>query len=130
MSSRDIKDLRPEFRSMVDAWLLDMLASGLHLLITCTLRSGAEQDALYAKGRTAPGAIVTRAQAGQSAHQYGLALDFVILDNGKPDWSGDSLAWNKAIELAEARGLQSLRPMESAHLQHPNWKAIAQETKA
>ena len=110
---------------MVDLWLADMHASNLSELITCTLRSGAEQDALYAKGRTEPGKIVTKARAGQSAHQYGLALDFVILDAGKADWSGDSLAWNDAIELAQNRGLQSLRPMESAHLQHPNWKQLA-----
>lgn len=127
--SRSLNDLRPEFRSMADAWLLDMLSANLHLIITCTLRSEAEQDALYAQGRTTPGPIVTKAKAGQSAHQYGLALDFVIMDNGKPDWGGISPAWDKAIELAEARGLQSLRPMESAHLQHPRWRELSQETK-
>lgn len=114
---------------MADAWLLDVGAAGLDVLITCTLRTGAEQDALYAKGRTAPGAIVTYAKAGQSAHGYGLALDFVLMDSGKPDWSGNTPAWDKAISLAETRGMQSLRPMESAHLQHPNWKQLAQETK-
>lgn len=125
MSSRSLDDLRPELRERVERWLADMHASNLTELITCTLRSGAEQDALYAKGRTEPGKIVTKARAGQSAHNYGLALDFVILDSGKADWSGDSLAWNDAIELAQNRGLQSLRPMESAHLQMPDWKKLA-----
>lgn len=130
MSSRSLDDLRPEFRSMVDLWLADMAKADLQLIITCTLRGSAEQDILYAKGRTAPGPVVTNAKAYQSAHQFGLALDFVIMiEGGKPDWSGDSELWNEAIELAEARGLQSLRPMESAHLQYPNWKQLAGETR-
>lgn len=127
--SRSLDDLRPEFRAKVELWLSDMAKAGLHWIITCTLRSPTEQDVLYAKGRTAPGAIVTNAKAYQSAHQFGLALDFVIMDSGKPDWSGTSEAWNDAIELAQNRGLQSLRPMESAHLQAPNWKQLAGETR-
>ena len=43
-------------------------------------RTAAEQDALYAQGRTAPGKIVTNARAGQSNHNYGLALDLGIFD--------------------------------------------------
>lgn len=38
-------------------------------------RSFAEQDALYAKGRTAPGPRVTNARGGQSNHNYGIAVD-------------------------------------------------------
>ena len=113
---------------MVDGWLENMSAGGIDYIITCTLRSGAEQDALYAIGRTVAGPIRTNAKAGQSAHQYGLALDFVVMDHGKPDWSGDSVKWNAAISYAVARGLQSLRPMESAHLQHPKWRELALRT--
>lgn len=57
------------------------------------LRSFAEQELEYAKGRTAPGAIVTFARGGQSYHNYGLAVDIVFLvdtdGNGtfeKPSW--------------------------------------------
>lgn len=127
--SRSKEALRPEFCAKVDMWELDMGAEGIDHIITCTLRTGAEQDALYASGRTVPGPWRTNAKAGQSAHQYGLALDFVVVEHGKPNWSGKGVLWDKAIEFAEARGLQSLRPMESAHLQEPNWKAIAAETK-
>lgn len=44
-----------------------------------TLRTFAEQDALYAQGRTKPGGVVTRAKGGQSWHNYGLAVDIVLL---------------------------------------------------
>jgi peptidoglycan LD-endopeptidase CwlK len=134
MSSYSLNDLRPEFRARVDLWEGDMKASGIDHHILCTLRSGVEQDALWEEGRSIPGPhvdaqhpmghVVTHARAGQSPHQYGLAFDFVIMRNGKPDWSGDSEAWNDAIELALNRGLESLRPMESAHLQMPNWKSL------
>jgi hypothetical protein len=114
---------------MADKWLLDISAAGIDRLIICTLRSAAEQTVLWNQGRNTPGRIVTNAMAGQSAHQYGLALDFVIIANGKADWSGDSPAWDKAILLAEGGGMQSLRPMESAHLQHPDWKQLAGRTE-
>jgi hypothetical protein len=133
--------LRPEFHDMVDEWLSDCTHWNIEILITCATRSGATQDALYAIGRTVPGKdviplirpmgrIVTNAQAGQSAHQYGMAIDFVPMNSGKPDWSGTGYLWNKAIELAEAAGMQSLRPMESAHLQHPKWKLLKDQQNA
>jgi hypothetical protein len=40
-------------------------------------RTFAEQDALYAQGRTTPGNIVTPARGGESAHNYGLAVDIM-----------------------------------------------------
>jgi peptidoglycan L-alanyl-D-glutamate endopeptidase CwlK len=115
-------------------WLQDCKAAGLDILITCTLRSMETQAVLYSYGRTVPnpnsrptpnfpfGKVATKAQPGQSAHNYGLAIDFVIMNQGKADWTGTSPNWNKAIELAQARGMESLRPMESAHLQLTKWK--------
>jgi peptidoglycan L-alanyl-D-glutamate endopeptidase CwlK len=51
-----------------------------------TLRTFAEQNELFAQGRTKPGAIVTRAKGGQSWHNYGLAVDIVLLVAGKASW--------------------------------------------
>lgn len=48
------------------------------------LRTFAEQDALYAQGRTKPGRIVTNARGGDSYHNYGMAVDVVqLLDKDK-----------------------------------------------
>ena len=41
-------------------------------------RSWEEQDALYARGRTALGGIVTNAKGGQSNHNFGIAADFAV----------------------------------------------------
>lgn len=91
MASRSIDDLdarvREGARHITRAWA----AKGFDVLVTCTYRSKDEQRALYAKGRTLPGQKVTNARAGQSLHNFGLALDFVPLVHGKPAWNDAEL---------------------------------------
>jgi peptidoglycan L-alanyl-D-glutamate endopeptidase CwlK len=136
MASRSLYDLRPEFRTRVEMWLDRCKPAGLDVLIYGTLRSLEEQAMLYAQGRTRPGPGVTKsrpmgrkvtnARPGQSAHNFGLALDFVPLAQGKPQWSNDAL-YHAAINLAEACGLESLRHSkfpELAHLQMPGWRGF------
>lgn len=115
---------------MVDAFLTDCAGDQIDILITCTLRSMEEQAALYAQGRTTPGRIVTNAQPGQSAHNYGLALDVVPVVNGKPDWDGSHPVWHQIGALGQLRGLQWLWApgspfIEQAHFQHSNWRIVA-----
>ena len=128
MPSRRLSDLRPVFRARAELWLQDCDAIGLDVLVYCTLRPHHEQDELYRQGRTMPGKIVTYAKPGQSAHNYGLALDFVPLVLGKPDWRAGSPEYLKAIELAEKRGMESAskwtRFKEYPHLQEPNWRTL------
>lgn len=45
-------------------------------------RTFAEQDRLYAQGRTTPGNVVTKAKGGQSNHNFGIAMDFGVFENG------------------------------------------------
>lgn len=49
-------------------------------------RSIALQDALYAKGRTIPGEIVTNAPGGASAHNYGCGTDWTMFAGESPIW--------------------------------------------
>ncbi len=68
---------------------------GIKLRVTDALRTDDKQNSLYAQGRTKPGLIVTGAKAGESYHNYGLAIDVVEITN-----SGDvnySTNWS-AIE--------------------------------
>lgn len=61
---------------------------GIYVQITSGYRSNAEQTKLYNQGRTTPGNIVTNAKAGQSIHNYGLAIDYVLVseDGNKAYW--------------------------------------------
>jgi peptidoglycan L-alanyl-D-glutamate endopeptidase CwlK len=73
----DLRPLASEFINQVEKKL------GQRLKITSGLRTWDEQNKLYAKGRTNPGSIVTNARAGSSYHNYGLAFDCYLTDNGK-----------------------------------------------
>ena len=59
-----------------------------------TLRTFAEQNALYAQGRTKAGAKVTNAKGGQSYHNYGLAIDIVLLVDKDKNGSFESASWD------------------------------------
>lgn len=64
------------------------LTGDYEMRITQGYRSKAEQDALYAQGRTKPGKIVTNAKGGYSLHNFGLAVDFALFtkDGKKVVW--------------------------------------------
>lgn len=51
-------------------------------------RSFKEQEELYAKGRTAPGPIVTKAPPGASWHNFGVACDLADFSLRDP-WKAD-----------------------------------------
>lgn len=59
-----------------------------------TLRTFAEQDALFAQGRTKPGKIVTKAKGGQSYHNYGLAIDIVLLVDKDKNGTFEAASWD------------------------------------
>jgi peptidoglycan LD-endopeptidase CwlK len=48
---------------------------GFSVRVISGTRTYAEQNALYAQGRSKPGDVVTRARGGQSNHNFGLAWD-------------------------------------------------------
>ena len=77
--------------------------------VTQGLRSWADQNALYAQGRTTPGIIVTDAPAGFSWHEYGLAVDVVPMDQEppQPDWNITHPQWQRLIAVGESLGLFS-----------------------
>jgi peptidoglycan L-alanyl-D-glutamate endopeptidase CwlK len=66
---------------------------------THTLRTFAEQDQLYAIGRTKPGRIVTNAKGGYSFHNYGLAIDIVLMKDNNNDGIGDEAIWDTKIDI-------------------------------
>lgn len=80
--SRDLSDLSLGIRSKAILLLANCAKVGLDVRIISTYRSIQEQDALYDKGRTVPGIIVTNAKGGSSWHNFGLAFDIgLFIDN-------------------------------------------------
>lgn len=111
MASRSLDDLRADIRAKALIHRELCAAEGIDLLIYCTYRSNEEQAAEYAKGRTAPGKIVTFAKPGQSKHNHtengkpaSLAYDCVPLVGGKAAWSNTDL-YKKVGELGKKAGL-------------------------
>lgn len=80
--------------------------------ITQGLRTIAEQDVMYAQGRTAPGKKITNAKGGQSIHNYGFAVDICLIINGKTaswdtkkDWDNDQVAdWYECVKIFALHG--------------------------
>lgn len=70
--------LEPSTREFVREVLARARAAGLAPRLTSGRRSCAEQNRLYAQGRTAPGAIVTHARGCQSWHVAGRAVDVTL----------------------------------------------------
>ena len=64
-----------------------------------TLRTFAEQNALFAQGRTKKGARVTNARGGQSYHNYGLAIDIVLLVDRDKNGTFESASWETNVDF-------------------------------
>ena len=82
---------------------------GHPMIVTDGVRTLAQQQALYAKGRTAPGKIVTKADGvrAKSNHQvkgdgFGHAVDCCFLVDGKATWEGP---WDLYGAMARSLGL-------------------------
>lgn len=86
-----LDSLYPPFAECVRKLLSAAKAKNDTYVITQGMRTHAEQDRLYAQGRTAPGSKVTNARGGQSLHQFGVAADLCFDSSDKPglqpDWS-------------------------------------------
>lgn len=78
--------LKPELVKRVWALIAAAKNDGYTLIVTQGFRSIAEQNALYAQGRTKPGKIVTNARGGQSNHNHGEAVDFAFVIDGEITW--------------------------------------------
>jgi peptidoglycan L-alanyl-D-glutamate endopeptidase CwlK len=111
--------LRDEALELYDEIVASLTGSAI-CRFAYTLRTFAEQDALFAQGRSKPGKVVTNAKGGQSYHNYGLAIDIVlILDkdkNGtfetaswdvKSDFDGDKKAdWMEVVQIFKRYGFE------------------------
>lgn len=118
-----IQLLHPAVRSEVDNLYRNQIVPALTGRAICrfayTLRTFAEQNEIYSRGRTklfdANGnrlGVVTKAKGGQSIHNYGLALDIVLIKDGKTaswednvDFDKDGKAdWMEVVNILKSAG--------------------------
>ena len=139
---RDTKALHPDLQEKIAFLQKKCAAAGITICIGECLRTKAEQDALYAQGRTKPGKIVTNAKGStySSMHQWGVAVDFYL----KMDVDGDGSAsddtfnnstslFNKVGKIGQSIGLEwggSWKSMKDLpHFQLPNWGSTPAKLK-
>jgi peptidoglycan L-alanyl-D-glutamate endopeptidase CwlK len=111
---------------------MEMVNSKIPPLIYCGRRTMEEQTALYSLGRSAPGRIVTKAKAGESYHNYGLAFDWAPLKPAPKDHTllvvdwGDETAFRLGEHIGQSFELAAIS-WETGHLQaaeYPSWRDI------
>jgi peptidoglycan L-alanyl-D-glutamate endopeptidase CwlK len=101
--------------------------AGVLLRPTQTLRTYAEQDALYAQGRTLPGNIVTHAPSGYSYHNFARAFD--VAQVGKDPYPDSDDFWNFVGDIGEQVGLEwggRWKHPDRPHFQHTEGLTLAQ----
>lgn len=122
---RDVTKLHPRLQAKIVELKRLCAAEGLSLGIGECYRTVAEQDALYAQGRTTPGSIVTngKGSAYQSQHQWGIAFDF--FKNIKGAEYTDYSFFEKVAKLAKGIGLgwggDWVSFKDRPHLYLPDW---------
>jgi peptidoglycan L-alanyl-D-glutamate endopeptidase CwlK len=124
--ARDINELHPDLQHIIVALKGQCEKHGLKIGIGECVRSVAEQDALYAQGRTKKGRIVTNAKGStySSMHQWGVAFDFYRND-GKGAYNDTDGFFAKVgkigIELGLEWGGSWTSIVDKPHLQLPDW---------
>jgi peptidoglycan L-alanyl-D-glutamate endopeptidase CwlK len=102
-SQKNLDTLLPKVRPVMEAFVLEAKKHFQQLGVDCVVIAGtrtwAEQDAIYAQGRTKPGKIVTKARGGESRHNFGLAIDLGLFVGGK--YLGDSPFYDHIGKIVE-----------------------------
>ncbi len=120
--------LDPQFAKKIAVFESVLAKNGIKVLFTWGYRSVEQQNALYAIGRTKPGATVTDARGGYSWHNFGLAADYAFIINGKVTWDGP---WDTFGNIARQCGLEwggdwKGKRWDRPHVQVTRGKTLAQ----
>ncbi len=92
-----IKEISPELLTELSQIYSEgcaVLTGRAILRFSYVFRSFAEQNFIYAQGRTRPGKIVTNAKAGQSIHNYRYAVDIVLLKDNDGNGTYEEASWD------------------------------------
>lgn len=123
-SEKVIATLQPEVRPYARALVKKAASIGVTIKVISGLRTYAEQNALYAQGRTKPGSIVTNARGGYSNHNFGIAFDIGVFDGSKyiPESSRYKAVGALGVELGLEWGGNWKTIKDEPHFQlRPKW---------
>jgi len=139
---RDIAALHPRLQAKAALLKEQCKKQGISILFSECLRTRAEQDALYAQGRTVPGNIITNAKGStySSQHQWGIAIDFYLDMDVNGDGNKKDDAFNNSTQLFEQVGsiAKSIglgwggdwtRIKDRPHLYLPDWGSTTTKLK-
>jgi peptidoglycan LD-endopeptidase CwlK len=107
VSEQRLSEVYPGLAKLVREMAAQLEAEGIDIRVTQSLRTMAEQEALYAEGRTEPGAVVTNAQPGYTWHQFGLAVDVAPLTPQGVDWNTSHPVWGRIVAVGTGLGLMA-----------------------
>ena len=139
---KDVTQLHPRLQEKFKLLQKKCAQKGITIRATECLRTAKEQDALYAKGRTAPGPKVTNASGkdAKSMHQWGVAVDIVIDMHADKDGDVDIRdlynvkLLNVVGKIGESIGLEwggSWKTIiDKQHFQLPDWGSTPAKLKA
>ncbi|GGD05486.1 peptidoglycan-binding protein [Pontibacillus salipaludis] len=104
-SVRNMGDVHPTVRQKAIYLIQQAYAEGINVQISSGHRSREHQQRLFEQGRTTSGNIVTNAKAGQSVHNYGLAIDYFLTseDGEESVWTINS-DWKRVAAIAKSMG--------------------------
>lgn len=123
---RDITLCHPELQEKAEKLVSACRGQGLLIGVGECFRTVAEQDALYAKGRTTPGSIVTNAKGSSysSHHQWGTAFD-IYRNDGTGAYNDSDGFFSKVGAIGVKIGLEWggnwTSPVDKPHFQLPYW---------
>jgi hypothetical protein len=123
-----IDTLEADFKPLVEELIAKTeSATNRQWAISDARRTMSQQRDIYAQGRTKPGKVVSNAKPGQSAHNFGYAVDMWPLKaNGDFDWTAKVQLFKTMGSIAESLGLTwggNFRTLfDAPHVEHPNWK--------
>ncbi|AGI11569.1 endolysin, L-alanyl-D-glutamate peptidase [Listeria phage LP-KV022] len=101
------KGMLKEVSDKTRAVIKEMAKQGIYINVAQGFRSIAEQNELYAQGRTKPGNVVTNAKGGQSNHNYGVAVDLCQYTQDGKDviWAVDA-KFKKIVAAMKKQGFK------------------------
>jgi hypothetical protein len=127
--SKRLDSLEPDFKPIVEELLAKTEAvTNRKWGISDGRRTMAEQRNIYAQGRTKPGKVVSNAKPGQSAHNFGYAVDIWPMKGDDFDWGASGSLFQKMADIAVSMGLTAGYYFKSIHdaphIEHPKWKDL------